>query len=43
MRIFAMSRELGRFGYRLPPMAHNGGLIPETSSRIDLYLMPLRS
>ena len=23
-----------------PPMAHNAGLIPETGSRIDLYLMP---
>ena len=39
--MFARSRVLGRFGHRLPPMAHNGGLIPETGSRIERHLMPL--
>jgi hypothetical protein len=34
---------LARFGHRLPPMAHNGGLIPETGSGIERHLMPLRS
>jgi hypothetical protein len=43
MRMFARSRVLGRFGHRLPPMAQNGGLIPETGSRIERHLMPLRS